>query len=103
MDLPARTAHEAIREVPARYTLLGDSGDSAGVSALFTDDGVLDVGPHGGVWHGRDRIRSELGAVADRIAATAGGSPGPVRHHVSSLLVDALSPNEAVAASYFAV
>jgi hypothetical protein len=40
--------------------------------------------------------------VAARVAA-AGTTPGPVRHHVSSLVIDVASPAEATASSYFLV
>lgn len=98
-DLPAR---EAIRDVVARYTWAGDRGRTGELAELFLADGVLDVGPHGGRWVGREEIVRQLDAVADRVA-TAGTSPGPVRHHVSSVLVGITSPTEATSSSYFLV
>lgn len=101
-SVPDVVVHDAVRDVIARYTWAGDRGDSAGVAALFRVDGVLDVGAHGGRWEGRDRIRAELERVAAEVAA-AGGSPGPVQHHVASVAVQRLGPTEASAVAYFSV
>lgn len=102
VDLWELEAREAIRELVAAYTWAGDRGRSAELVDLFAADGVLDAGAHGGSWEGRDRIRAELEAVADRVAAT-GGSPGPVRHHVSNVRIRLLGEAEAEVMAYFAV
>lgn len=102
MELWELEARETIRDLVAGYTWAGDRGRSAELSDLFTVDGVLDAGAHGGAWEGRDRIRAELDAVADRVVAT-GGSPGPVRHHVSNVRIRLVGPDEAEVMSYFAV
>lgn len=97
---------EAIRDLLARYTWAGDRGDAAGVAACFAADGVLDVGEHGGRWEGREEIERQLAAVTERavVAAQASGlTPGPVRHHVSSVLIDLEHHDEAVVRSYFLV
>ena len=96
------TAREAVRDVIARYTWAGDAGKAEVLAELFVADGVLDVGDHGGRWVGRHEIVRQLAAVADRVAA-AGTAPGPVRHHVSSLIVTHTSPTEAESSSYFLV
>ncbi len=101
-DLDALAAREAVRDLVARYTWAGDGGRSAELARLFRADGVLDVGDHGGRWEGRVEIEAQLDAVATRVAA-AGSAPGPVRHHVSSLVIDMASPTEATASSYFLV
>ncbi|MEZ5177272.1 MAG: nuclear transport factor 2 family protein [Acidimicrobiales bacterium] len=101
-DLAALVAREAVRDLVARYTWAGDGGRSAELAGLFLLDGVLDVGEHGGRWEGRAEIAAQLEAVAARVAA-AGGVPGPVRHHVSSLVVDVASATEAAASAYFLV
>lgn len=102
MDAAELLARESVRDLIARYTWAGDRGRSAELAALFTVDGVLDVGEHGGRWAGRATIEAQLDAVAARVAA-AGGSPGPVRHHVSSTVIDVASPAEATSSSYFLV
>lgn len=101
-DLAPLVAREAVRDLVARYTWAGDGGRSAELAGLFRADGVLDVGEHGGRWEGRAEIEAQLDAVAARVAA-AGAAPGPVRHHVSSLVIDVSSPTEATASSYFLV
>ena len=95
-------SREAIRDLLGRYTWAGDGGRSAELAALFTTDGVLDVGDHGGRWEGRERIERELTAVTDRVAASA-QTPGPVRHHVSSVLIDLDTHAQATVRSYFLV
>lgn len=72
------------------------------MAALFASDGVLDVGAHGGRWEGRDQIAERLDEVAEQVAQS-GSAPGPVRHHVSSLVIDVLTPTEATASAYFLV
>ena len=95
-------SREAIRDLIARYTWAGDRGDVAGVAACFATDGVLDVGDHGGRWEGRDEITRQLQAVTERVA-DAGGGPGPVHHHVSSVLIDLDRHDTATVRSYFLV
>lgn len=102
MELSDLAAREAVRDLVARYTWAGDRGRSEELAGLFALDGVLDVGDHGGRWEGRDEIVRRLDAVADRVAA-AGTVSGPVRHHVSSVLVDVTAPSEATSSSYFLV
>ncbi|MBX3314336.1 MAG: nuclear transport factor 2 family protein [Actinobacteria bacterium] len=102
MELWELEAREAIRDLVAAYTWAGDRGRSAELVDLFAIDGVLDAGTHGGAWEGRDRIRAELDAVAERVVA-AGGSPGPVRHHVSNVRIRLIDHDEAEVLSYFAV
>jgi uncharacterized protein (TIGR02246 family) len=102
MELSELAAREAVRDLVARYTWAGDRGRSEELAELFALDGVLDVGDHGGRWEGRDEIARQLDAVAARVAS-AGTVAGPVRHHVSSVLVDVTSPGEATSSSYFLV
>lgn len=102
MELSELVAREAVRDLVARATWAGDRGRSVELAGLFALDGVLDVGDHGGRWEGRDEIVRQLDAVAERVAA-AGAGPGPVRHHVSSLVVEVTSAAEATASSYFLV
>lgn len=62
-DLAARIAlledREAIRELIARYGPLADAGDCAGAAALWTDDGVYEVGGFGS-YTGRAAIQALL-------------------------------------------
>ena len=102
MERTELIARESIRDLLARYTWAGDRGRTAELADLFTADGVLDVGSHGGRWEGRETIAAELEAVTTRVAA-AGGSPGPVHHHVSSIHIHLDTPASAVVRSYFLV
>ena len=96
------SAREAVRDLLARYTWAGDRGRSDEVADCFLEHGVLDVGEYGGRWVGRAEIRSQLDAVAARVAA-AGGTPGPVHHHVSSVLIDLVDTTSAEVRAYFCV
>ena len=102
MERTELIAREGIRDLLARYTWAGDRGRSAEVAACFTVDGVLDAGEHGGTWEGRATIEAELLAVVDRVAA-AGGTPTPVNHHVTSVLIALDTPTSADVRSYFCV
>jgi len=102
VELWELAVRETVRDLVARYTWAGDRGRSTQLAELFAPDGVLDVGPHGGRWEGRDEIVRRLDAVAERVAV-AGTSPGPVRHHVSSLAIAVTSATEATSSSYFLV
>ncbi len=108
MDLWELTARERIRDLLARYTWAGDRGRIAELTELFAPDGVLDLGDHGGRSEGRAAIGDELRAVVDRIATSGTGvgdraAPGPVHHHVSSVLIDDLTATTATVRSYYAV
>ncbi|MEZ5137505.1 MAG: nuclear transport factor 2 family protein [Acidimicrobiales bacterium] len=95
------SAREAVRDLLARYTWAGDRGRSDDLAACFLEDGVLDVGEHGGRWEGREEIRRQIDAVARRAAAE--GAAGPVQHQVSSVLIDLLDTTAAEVRSYFCV
>ena len=71
MERTELIAREGIRDLLGRYTWAGDGGRVDDVAECFTDDGVLDLGDHGGVLEGRAAIAAELSAVVAR-AADAG-------------------------------
>jgi SnoaL-like domain len=121
-------AREQIRHTIAAYTFAGDSGRYADLAAQFTVDGVLDV--HG---QERAEGRAAIAALLGRNAAdgapdenrpdasrpgSAGqpgdaGGPGAasqlsdrpffIRHFVTNVLIDPITPDEARVAAYFAV
>jgi hypothetical protein len=106
MEIGDLVAREAIRDVLARYTWAGDRGRSRDLADCFTPDGVLDVGEHGGRWVGQEEIVARLKAVAGGIAersAVLGDRPKPVRHHVSSVVIDLTGATTATSSSYFFV
>lgn len=92
-------ARESIRDLVARYTWAGDRGRIGELIDLFTPDGVLDVGAHGGRWEGREAIAAGLAEVVER----GGASPGPVHHHVASVGISDLTTERATVRSYYAV
>jgi hypothetical protein len=95
---------EAVRETLARYNHAGDRGRLAELAAQFTPDGVLEV-VGGRRLEGRAAIIEGLGGVVRHSAdeAPSGGLPPIVRHHVSSVLIHDVTPEQAAADSYFAV
>jgi uncharacterized protein (TIGR02246 family) len=91
-------AREAIRETVAAYAHCADSGRFEDFAALFAVDGVLEVRGEEPL-HGRDAIRAFLqGVGTDLSAATAVPT---IRHHVSNLTIDVVSPSEARGGCYF--
>ena len=72
MELWELATREAVRETLARATHAGDRGRGAELAACFTEDGVLDVGQHGGRWVGRATIRAQIEACLDAELAKLG-------------------------------
>jgi uncharacterized protein (TIGR02246 family) len=91
-------AREAIRETVAAYAHCADSGRFEDFAALFAVDGVLEVRGEEPL-HGRDAIRAFLQGVGTDLS-TATTVP-TIRHHVSNLSIDVVSPSEARGACYF--
>ncbi|MCP1471702.1 uncharacterized protein (TIGR02246 family) [Sphingobium sp. OAS761] len=100
MDNAARFAaledREAIRDLIARYGPLADAGDCAGAAALWTPDGVYDVGGYG-EYRGRAAIRALLEGDMHQ-ALIAGGSA-----HLLSPPVIELAGDRATARTYSVV
>lgn len=95
---------EAVRETLARYNHAGDRGRAGELAEQFTPHGILEI--HGGArMEGRAAIAEGIGEAVRRSigSAAAGGPPPIVRHHVSSVLIQHVTPERAEAASYFAV
>ncbi|WP_176593646.1 nuclear transport factor 2 family protein [Sphingobium sp. EM0848] len=59
MRIAALEDREAIRELIARYGPLADAGDCAGAAALWTEDGIYEVGGFGS-YQGRAAIQALL-------------------------------------------
>lgn len=100
MEMWELIAREQIRDLVAAYAQLADSGRFTDLLELFTEDAVL----HGGDQpeaQGHDGIRAFLtgtGASLKDVTALP-----LIRHHVSNLRIELLSPNEARGTSYFFV
>ena len=98
MELWELSAREAIRETVAAYAHFADSGRFADFANLFAVDGVLEV--HGEApRQGRDAIRSYLEGVGTRLSDAT--TVPIIRHHVSNLAINVVSPTEARGACYF--
>lgn len=102
MERTELIAREGIRDLLGRYTWAGDSGRLADVADCFTVDGVLDLGDDGGTFEGRAAIGAELESVVARVAQSP-DAPGPVNHHISSVLITMADPTTATVRSYFCV
>lgn len=94
---------EQIRHTIARYTVAGDGFRLEDLAALFTEDGVLHVhGAHEA--HGRDAIVAMLSGTGERREATGVAADGfYIRHFVTNVLIQDVTPEHARASSYFAV
>jgi hypothetical protein len=84
---------DCIREALAKYCTFGDNGRFSELAALFVEDGV---------WEGRmgrAQGRSEIEALMTRTNPPAG--QGPVRRHLLTNIVIAVSGETATAQSTF--
>jgi len=87
---------EAIRDLISRYGPLADRGDCVGAAALWTENGIYDVGGYG-VHHGRASIQALLEGEAHQ-GLIAGGAA-----HVLTMPVIELDGEEATAWTYSCV
>ncbi len=102
MELWELSAREAVRHAIASYTYAADNGRFDDVAQLFAPEGVLEVqGIGGALARGREAILQFFRGVGSDVSVTA--PPGRMQHHVSSVRVEIVSPNEATATSYFTV
>lgn len=100
MELWELTARESIRELVAAYAHLADGGRLEALCDLFTEDGVL----HGGdapEARGRAAILGFLSGTGDDLKQVT--RIALIRHHVSNLRIEIVSPDEARGTAYFFV
>ena len=99
-DLATRIAlledREAIRDLIARYGPLADAGDCAGAAALWTEDGVYEVGGFGS-YTGRTAIQALLEGESHQGLILGGAA------HVLSPPVIDLDGDNATARTYSVV
>ena len=98
MDNWELVAREAIRETVASYAHYADSGRFGDFADLFAVDGVLEVRGEPPL-HGRDAIRDYLDGVGVDLARAS--TVPIIRHHVSNLTIEVVSPISARGACYF--
>jgi hypothetical protein len=95
-------AREQIRHTVAAYAIAGDSARFEEIAAQFVADGVLDVRGTERA-EGRPAIAAMLARNATDGAPSAGGAGFFIRHFVTNVLVQSITPSEARAVAYFAV
>lgn len=99
------SALEAIRQTMARYNIAGDRLKLDELAATFTEDGVLEEGPQDAgriVRQGRAAIAAGLREGVARMHP-GGKKPSFVRHHLTTSLLECVSPDEARGRTYFEV
>ena len=92
------SAREQIRELVAAYAHHADSGRFHDFALLFAANGVLEVKGDEPI-QGRVDILSYLEGVGKDLASAT--TFPLIRHHVSNLTIDFVSPNEARGICYF--
>ncbi|MDY0012584.1 MAG: nuclear transport factor 2 family protein [Rhodocyclaceae bacterium] len=97
MELSEMMAHVAIQDTQAHYVKWADGGRPAEFASLFTEDCVYTVVDR--VVHGRAGVEAFLAEMI--VAFTAHPTSGRLRHHLSSVVIDLVSPAEARATAYF--
>jgi hypothetical protein len=109
MELWELVAREACRDTLAQYTHAGDRYLLEEFAAAFCDEGVLEVrgaAPLQGRAAIMDRFGGPSEAARARQAASAARNDGPrrvVRHNVTNVRFETVSPTEATVVSYFTV
>jgi hypothetical protein len=109
MKLWELTARESCRDTLAQYTHAGDRYLLEEFAGAFCEDGILEVRGAAPL-QGRAAIMDRFGgpSEAERVRRAAGAvdSDRPrrvVRHNVTNVRFEAVSPTEATVASYFTV
>jgi hypothetical protein len=109
MQLWELVARESCRDTLAQYTHAGDRFLLEEFAAAFCEDGVLEIrgsAPVVGRPAIMERFGGETAALGARHAARAAGADATrrvVRHSVTNIRFESVSPQEAVVASYFTV
>ena len=93
-------AREQIRDLVAAYAQLADTGRFEALLELFSEDAVLRGGDQPEA-HGREGIRAFLAGTASSLREVTAAPL--IRHHVSNLRIEVLSPERAQGTSYFFV
>ena len=116
MELWELVARESCRDTLAHYTHAGDRYLLDEYAAAFCEDGILEIRGSKPA-RGRAAIieqvagatgahvvrRAEAGAKTDHAGQSAGPPKRIVRHNVTNIRFESVTPEEAVVASYFTV
>jgi hypothetical protein len=106
MELWELVARECCRDTLAQYTHAGDRFRMDDYAASFCEDGILEI-------RGSDPVQGRA-AIVERVGTATGAQvqrprsaePAPkriVRHNVTNVRFESVTPPEAVVASYFTV
>ena len=102
MELWELVARESCRDTLAQYTHAGDRYRLEEFAAAFCEDGILEIRGSDPV-RGRAAIVKEIGGRVPPAAGAAETTKRIVRHNVTNIRFESLSPTEATVASYFTV
>jgi hypothetical protein len=109
MELWELSAREACRDTLAQYTHSGDRYLLDDFAAAFCQDGILEIRGAAPL-QGHAAIMARFGGTTEaervRHEGSSGASGRPrrvVRHNVTNVRFEAVSPTEATVASYFTV
>jgi hypothetical protein len=108
MELWELVAREACRDTLAQYTHSGDRYLLEEFAAAFCEDGVLEIRGNAPL-RGRAAIMERFGGDTAALQARQEAKAAPpgvrrlVRHSVTNVRFEAVTPSEATVASYFTV
>ena len=104
MELEELVIRERVRDAYARYTHAGDRYRLDDLAACFAVDGILEIKGDKQAT-GRPSIARMLGAGAGerRSSGEPGARPPIVRHLVTNLLFESISPERVESTAYFCV
>ena len=94
MDVAELVAREQIRDLVARYNMLGDTGRFDELLQLFAADAVLQTD---------DETATGTAELRSFFTGVAGPTPSYVRHNTSTLVIDLTSELTATTRAYFFV
>jgi hypothetical protein len=100
MELWELVARESVRDLVARYNANADSGRFDQVVECFAPDAVMEL--DGRPYRGREEIRTIFTGVAAGLRNEA-REPIIVRHHTSTLQIDAAGPHDVSSRCYYQV
>lgn len=102
LDLWELAAREQVRHAVHSYAIAGDSGRIERLAAQFTTDGILEI-RGGDSAQGRDGIVAMLRRHTEVGAPPAGSAPFYVRHFITNVTIELLTPDDCRSVAYFAV